>query len=154
MARKVSAWLLVAFCALLVGCDHATKLAASSALRERPLAVVPGVLDLVYTENHDVAFSLLRGAPVPHRPAVLLAIAALGVLAVGAVWFARRGAASRLEHLGWSLVLAGAAGNFADRALRGFVVDFIHVRWWPVFNVADVAIVLGAFALVFARRSA
>jgi signal peptidase II len=51
--------------------------------------------------------------------------------------------ATSIEHLAFGLIAAGAIGNVIDRAARGYVVDFIHVTHWPVFNVADVAIVLG-----------
>lgn len=47
-----------------------------------------------------------------------------------------------------AVILAGAVGNYADRVLRGYVVDFLHVTHWPVFNVADVYITVG-FALLF-----
>jgi len=50
----------------------------------------------------------------------------------------------------FALLLAGAMGNVVDRAVRGYVVDFIHIAWWPVFNVADVAVCLGIVALVIA----
>jgi signal peptidase II len=52
---------------------------------------------------------------------------------------------------GLALVMGGAVGNLVDRALRGHVVDFIHVSGWPVFNVADVAIVAGGLLVVLAR---
>lgn len=46
-------------------------------------------------------------------------------------------------HMGLSAALAGAASNLYDRVGRGAVVDFIDLRWWPIFNVADAAITLG-----------
>ena len=52
------------------------------------------------------------------------------------------------QHVGFAFVLAGALGNVVDRAVRGYVVDFIHVRHWPVFNVADSAITLGVVMLL------
>ena len=136
----------------LVGCDHATKLAASTALRDRTVDVVPGVLDLQYTENHDVAFSLLRSAAIPGRPHVLFVIAAIGAVFVGVMWWRRRRLASSVEHLGWSLTMAGAVGNMLDRVLRGYVIDFIHLKHWPVFNVADALVVAGVILLAFGRR--
>ena len=60
-----------------------------------------------------------------------------------------------MSALGLGLVLGGALGNLADRALRGpglsgHVVDFIDLHWWPVFNVADSAIVIGAVVIAWA----
>jgi signal peptidase II len=48
-----------------------------------------------------------------------------------------------------ALIFAGAAGNYADRIWRGYVVDFVHLAHWPVFNLADVYITLGALSLAF-----
>jgi signal peptidase II len=127
----------------LFGCDHATKEAAC-ALADKPAhSLVAGVLELRYAENHDTAFSLLRGADVPHKSLILLALASVAVAFVAGVWVRRRAKASILEHMGFAAVLAGALGNVVDRATRGFVVDFIHLERWPIFNVADVAVVAG-----------
>jgi signal peptidase II len=49
------------------------------------------------------------------------------------------------------LMLAGALGNYLDRLFRGYVVDFIHVPHWPVFNVADIYVTVGAVVLVWSR---
>jgi len=51
--------------------------------------------------------------------------------------------AARMTQVGFALVFSGALGNIVDRIARGYVVDFIHVRGWPVFNVADIAVVVG-----------
>ena len=141
MARRLRGLLLL-FAVLLVGCDHATKLAAHTVLQGRTLDVVPGVLDLRYAENHDTAFSLTHGLHSPYKAAFLTVLAVLGVRAVALFWWRRR-ETSRAQQVGYAMLLAGAVGNVADRLARGFVIDFIHLRCWPVFNVADVLIVAG-----------
>ncbi|HEX3345709.1 MAG TPA: signal peptidase II, partial [Polyangiaceae bacterium] len=106
-----------------------------------------------YTENHGVAFSLLERLSL-HPPAwALFAMALAGTSALLLLWFRRR-RASWPEHAGFALVVAGALGNALDRVARGHVVDFIHVRFWPVFNVADILVVAGGAVLlvVHARR--
>ena len=151
MARKLRG-LLILFAVLLVGCDHATKLAARSVLQGRTVDVVPGVLDLRYAENHDTAFSLTYALHSPHKGALLTALAVVGVLAVALLWWRRRGS-SRAAQVGYAMLLAGAVGNVLDRIARGFVIDFIHVRYWPVFNVADALIVVGVVWLALVSRT-
>jgi len=132
----------------LFGCDHATKFAAIEHLEgHAPVALVPGWLDLRMTHNDDVAFSLFRRFDVAHHPLVLALLASSVLFFVGALWWRRRTSAPRLEQLGYAVVIAGALGNLADRLLRGYVVDFIHLRAWPVFNVADIAVVVGALLI-------
>ena len=132
----------------LVGCDHATKLAAETSLAHgESVNVVTGILELRYAPNHDTAFSLLRTFNVARPPSVLLAASALALVGVLAMWIASRKRASRVQHVGFALVLAGALGNVVDRAMRGYVVDFIHLTRWPIFNVADIAVVAGVLLL-------
>lgn len=143
----------------LFGCDHATKIAAEASLSNgRAIGVVSGVLELRYAPNPDTAFSLLRTFGIDRAPNVLLAASALALVAVVAMWIASRKRASRAQHVGFALVLAGALGNVVDRAMRGYVVDFIHLTRWPIFNVADIAVVAGAILLalcaLFPARSA
>jgi signal peptidase II len=138
---------LLACVACLVGCDHATKYAAESTLRDHaPLAVAPGV-DLLYTENHGVAFSALERLSI-HPAAWILVSIALAETALVLVWWWRRRRGPSVEHAGFALLVAGAVGNALDRAVRGHVVDFIHVHYWPVFNVADVLVAAGVVLLV------
>lgn len=141
----------------LFGCDHATKLAAEQSLSHgRAVNVVSGVLELRFTTNDDTAFSLLHTLGVARPPLLLVAASALALLGVVATWIAMRKRATRTQHVGFALVLAGALGNVVDRAIRGSVVDFIHVTHWPIFNVADIAVVVGVGLLglsALARRA-
>jgi signal peptidase II len=138
---------------LLVGCDHATKYLAKAELEHQSSRhVVGSLLELRYVENTDVAFNMLRWIPEGVRGPLLLAFGALSVLLLFAVlWFAvlrgRPGAA--LTQASIVLILAGALGNYADRLVRGYVVDFIQVPHWPVFNVADVCVSAGAALLAW-----
>ncbi len=132
----------------LFGCDHATKLAAETSLSHgESVNVVTGILELRYAPNYDTAFSLLRTFDIARPPSILLAASALALGLVLAMWIASRKRASRVQHVGFALVVAGASGNVVDRAMRGYVVDFIHLTRWPIFNVADIAVVAGAVLL-------
>lgn len=139
----------------LFGCDHATKIAAHAALAGgRTVPIYDGIVELKYMPNDDTAFSLLHLFGVPRSPELLVAASVAALAAVLVAWFVVRRRASLAQHAAFALVAAGALGNVVDRLTRGFVVDFIHVARWPVFNVADVAIVVGAaiFALGARRR--
>jgi signal peptidase II len=133
----------------LFGCDHATKAAAHAALAGGgAVPIVDGVVELRYAANDDTAFSILRMLGLPRSAPVLLAAAVVALAVVLVAWIAARRRATLAQHVGFAAVAAGALGNVVDRAVRGYVVDFIHVTRWPVFNVADVAVVVGAALLV------
>jgi signal peptidase II len=104
------------------------------------------VVDLQYVENRDVAFNALRWVPENVRAPALLIVGALGVLAIAALLLRRR-PQRPLVRVALLAILAGALGNYADRLFRGYVVDFVHVPHWPVFNVADAYVTAGAALL-------
>lgn len=159
MRKHLSLFALAALMVGLVGCDHLTKRLAVTRLEARaPVQLIPGVLDLAYTENRDVSFELLRMVPEPARYPLILSLELLLGLGVAGFWVVRRrrGQAAGLEQLACALILAGDAGNLLDRVTEGHVVDFIYLHHWPVFNVADICIVTGVllFLLVQRRRPA
>jgi len=150
MARRP--WILLLCCLALVGCDHATKRAAHDHLRgQPPVEVVAGAIDLEYAENPGVAFSIERAIPAPARTPLIAggALLALGVL--GVAWWRRRREVSA-RTAGYALIAAGALGNVADRVRYGHVIDFVHVRHWPIFNVADVCLAVGVGLVLWAAR--
>ncbi|MGE3621659.1 MAG: signal peptidase II [Acidimicrobiia bacterium] len=126
--------------------DQATKHWALAALADGPVDLI-GSWRLNLTFNDGSAFGLGAG-----RAGLVAAVAVL--VSVAVVWAGWR-AADRGWAAAFGVVLGGAVGNLVDRALRdgdgfmgGRVVDFVDLRWWPIFNVADVAICVGAAALV------
>jgi len=147
--RKMHVVVLVATAVGLVGCDHATKHVAQSELRhDDPVSIVAGVLDLRYAENRDFAFSALRDVPDGVKRSLAIGAAALAIPFLVVFWYVRR-AAPWPEQLAIALFLAGDAGNLLDRIFRGYVIDFIHIRYWPIFNVADVCLVAGALLFLW-----
>lgn len=142
--------LLAAASLLLVGCDHASKHWAKVALTRGEIELLPGILQLTYTENRDMAFSLLRSIPDATKGPLLLLLGLTGITFLGALWWRRRQAPLG-EQVAYALLLGGALGNVIDRLLRGYVVDFIHVTHWPVFNVADALLVAGGILFWICR---
>ena len=112
-------------------------------LPSRPL--IPGVMKLSYAENCGAAFSMLRTAPLWVRASVF-GIATIAASVVLTVLFVR-GSGGRAFALAVPFILSGALGNLTDRIRHGFVVDFLLVDPelfnYPVFNVADIVIVIG-----------
>jgi signal peptidase II len=136
----------------MVGCDHATKHAAARHLSARPpVELLPGWLDLRYAENRDTAFSLMDRFGLDRAPRALGLLAATVLVVLAVLWWQRRHQLRALEHVGFALATAGALGNVIDRIARGYVIDFIHVRAWPIFNVADVLVVVGGGLLLIAN---
>ncbi|HEX2849413.1 MAG TPA: signal peptidase II [Acidimicrobiales bacterium] len=122
--------------------DQVTKTLAVRGLADGPVHVW-WTVTLNLSFNSGIAFSLGPGL-TPWITAVVV------VLVVVLLALTRR-VTSPAMAVALGLVLGGAIGNLADRLFRGHggaVVDFIDVRWWPVFNVADIAITTGAVLLV------
>ena len=140
---------LVIALTLLVGCDHATKRVAKGELEgQGPRPLIHGVLDLQYTENTDVAFNLLRAVPERVRVPFLGVTGAVAVISLLGILLLRSGGPG-LGRATLLLITAGAVGNYLDRIVRGYVVDFVHVPHWPVFNVADAYVTVGAILLAW-----
>lgn len=131
----------VALVVLLI--DQVTKALVTQALGHgRVITALGGLIYLDEVHNTGAAFSLLRSHGV-----VFILIAA--AVMIGVLVFYRRIAASAgIVRLAVGLILGGATGNLIDRIRLGYVVDFIDLRWWPVFNMADSAIVVGVLVLV------
>jgi signal peptidase II len=137
---------------LIVVFDQITKqiVDGSLALYES-VTVIPGLLDFTYVRNTGAAFGLLNAADFPGKSVVMIGIAALALLAIAA-YGAQLGWHERLARFGLALILGGAIGNLIDRALRGYVIDFVDMYWgtWHfwAFNVADAAITVGAALVI------
>lgn len=104
--------------------------------------LIPHVISLTVLHNRGIAFGLF--GRLSAIAAVVLALTVLTAL------FYNRGAwpAAPASQWGFGLMLGGALGNIIDRLRFGYVVDYVDVHIWPVFNLADAAIVVGAGMLV------
>lgn len=137
--------MLFTFGGLTWALDRLTKVWVERFLAGRPpITVIPGVLDLRFTTNSGGAFSIGQSAPWVFVGASILVS---GVIVATAFRHTNAGTSIAL-----GLILGGALGNMTDRVLRGprltgHVVDFVDFHVWPVFNLADSAIVVGAVVL-------
>jgi signal peptidase II len=134
---------LLASAAVVVAADQATKQLVLDRLRDGSVEVIEGVLRFRLTYNSGGAFGLLQSLPGLFLVATVVIVLAILL------------GARRLEDPRWAaplgLVLGGGVGNAVDRVLRdtgGGVIDFIDFRVWPVFNIADMAIVTGALTIL------
>jgi signal peptidase II len=142
--RSRAALALFVAAAVAYGLDRLTKIWAEATLPGAPIDVIPGVLTLRFTTNSGGAFSIGRSAPW-----FFVGVSAIVIVAILATSFRHT---NRFVAASLGLVLGGALGNLTDRAFRapafrGRVVDFIDLHVWPVFNLADTAIVVGAILL-------
>jgi signal peptidase II len=115
------------------------------------IQIVPGFFRLTHTENTGAAFSLFADSPAHWKTGMLIAFSLVALVIVFALlWGMARGLTP--AGIALSLILGGALGNLWDRLASGRVVDFLllYIRQyqWPVFNLADSAIVVGAGLLV------
>lgn len=150
--RTISRALYAVLALLVIVADQVTKTMVERLIPEHAvIPVIPGFLNLTHTRNAGVAFGLFSGSPSVWKAALLIIIsAALLAIVIYMVW------QSRDLHwesgVGLALILGGALSNLADRIRAGRVVDFVDAyfrsyHWWA-FNLADSAIVVGAFFLI------
>src|SRR3972149_2294418 len=133
--------------------DQVTKAGiASKMLLYDSSIIIKGLLNLTYVRNPGAAFGFLSHAAPVFRSAffILITVSAIGLIFYY-IAMSKENEACLVFAL--SLILGGAVGNLIDRVRFGEVVDFIDVYWktyhWPAFNVADAAISLGAFIMIF-----
>jgi signal peptidase II len=134
--------LLVCLALVVVGVDQAVKALVAATLKDgRVVDLLGGAIRFDYTSNTGAAFGVFRAG------GILFALVA-ALVSAGIILYYRRIAASPLMvRVGLGLILGGALGNLIDRMRLGYVIDFIDLRWWPVFNLADSAIVIGVCML-------
>lgn len=114
--------------------------------------LIEGLLSLTYVRNRGAAFGIMSDADLPYQSALFAVVSLLALVAIGA-YALRLPSHDRLPQVALALVMGGALGNLIDRALHGYVIDFVDVYWkshhWPAFNVADSCISVGVCLLLF-----
>ncbi len=128
---------------LVLFLDQGTKLLVVTNLAYgESIPILFHIVAITYVHNFGAAFGIFAG----QRMVFILAV--LVIVVVFIKWRKDFLQAGPLAMHGGGLLMGGALGNLVDRVRLGYVVDFIQVGWWPVFNIADSAIVIGAVSLV------
>lgn len=146
MSRTVSrnTFVFLITIAIVILLDQAAKALLVEFMEpSQSVRVIPGVLKFTYVENPGAAFGLFAGSKQ------LIFWVALAIVVATLIWFFyTRKSESVITFIGLGCIIGGACGNLIDRILRGKVVDFIDLSWWPVFNTADLAIVVGVIIIM------
>ncbi len=143
--RRRQLTVLLGTAALVFGLDHVTKWLVTRSIALGNQVPASGPVTIRHIENRGAAFGLF-----PQMQYVFLAVAiavAAYILIAG-----RRFGPGIFPQVLLGMVLGGAIANAVDRVVQGYVVDFIDLQRWPVFNVADMSIVIGIFVGVLTLR--
>ncbi|MCL2445835.1 MAG: signal peptidase II [Oscillospiraceae bacterium] len=150
--KKQKWWLrgcAVALIAVLVWIDQAVKVWATANLQGQGQRVlIPGVLGLRYAENAGISFGLFGNSP-----GVMQAITIFtGLVMLMGLLFIVMGKLDSFTMWAAAIIIGGGFGNFIDRLWQGFVVDYLEFLFieFAIFNLADVFILCGMFALIVA----
>lgn len=130
-----------------IGLDQITKHLAVLYLKgQASIPILPGIFELFYLENHGAAFGILQGQKV-----FLIVVTAVTTLVLAYLYIRMPGGRHyfyvRMVIL---LLISGAIGNFIDRCLHDYVIDFFYFKLidFPVFNVADIYVSIAAVLLI------
>ncbi len=142
LQRAQRGWPFFLAAALVIIVDQVTKFLIRSNMSLYQSIPAEGPFRLTYVFNTGASFGLFRGQTIP-----LLITAIIGIAAL-VLFFFYVPLESKLLRLALGLQLGGAAGNLIDRIRLGGVTDFLDAGFWPVFNAADSAVVIGVGLLV------
>ncbi len=129
---------------LIIVADQLIKYFVHSSMRlSQSIPVINNILNLTYVRNTGAAFSLFVGF------SSYLVVIGL-VVAAAVVYFHYKGPKKNYYlQIGLAFVLGGSLGNLIDRAFRGYVIDYIDIMIWPVFNLADIMINVGVILIAY-----
>jgi signal peptidase II len=112
------------------------------------------IIQVIWTMQFNLTFN--RGMAFSRGTGIGPIIGVIGLVVVALLLLSLRRADNALTRVATGLIIGGAVGNILDRLfrgsgwMRGAVIDFIDFQWWPVFNVADMAIMIGAATMMVA----
>src|ERR671914_384432 len=122
-ARAPELWLAAA----IVAADQLTKALIRAKLPlHDDINIIPGLLNITHVRNTGAAFGILNNVEFAYKPIVMVLVAIVALVAVG-MYALTLPAEQRMARVGLAMILGGAVGNLIDRAMMGFVVDFVDV---------------------------
>ncbi|SCX86777.1 signal peptidase II [Alkaliphilus peptidifermentans] len=129
---------------IVIALDQITKYWAINSLQYiGEIPIIQNVFHLTYVENIGAAFGILPNQRLFFIIAKLIAV--IGLL----IFLYKNKEMHSILRIGILFIIAGAVGNLIDRVRFGYVVDFFDFRIWPVFNIADMSIILGAILVSY-----
>lgn len=128
---------------IILSLDQLTKfLVTKNLLLNQSVPIIKGVFHITLIHNRGAAFGILKNQ--------ILLFVFTSIFAIILIYFNLKNNRYKKSYsIFLSLILAGALGNLIDRLFFGFVIDFLDFRIWPVFNIADSAITIGAILLAW-----
>jgi len=152
--KKQIVKLLILSSFMISGCtaDLQTKNIVNAEIKEQSVAVIENYFDLTYVENHAIAFGMFDSLEKSVRMPIIFALPILvTLLCFFFVWKIRKSKFKLLLPV--FIILGGAFGNILDRAMNGYVTDFLHLHYFDeyhfyVFNVADVLVNVGMILIL------
>ncbi len=129
---------------LIIILDQTTKYLIKNFLpKGDSLPLIKNLLHLSYVQNFGSAFGIFKKGTV-----FFIFVSSIAIVFIILLFLYERSRNKRLR-LSLAMILAGAVGNLIDRLKFGYVIDFIDIRIWPVFNIADSFITIGAIFLIY-----
>jgi signal peptidase II len=120
--------------------DQASKALVRTLPLNESLTAIPGAFWITHVQNTGASFSILTGNN--------LLLFFIGLVALGLLIAYSDAFKTKMEKIAYALLLAGITGNLVDRVLFGGVTDLFDLGWFPVFNVADSALVIGVGLMI------
>jgi len=121
--------------------DQLSKYIIEINLYKKSIDIIENVFSITYVENYGAAWGILS-----NNNWIILILTPLLIGLI--VWYLYKISKNKLEYIAGGLVIGGAIGNYLDRIVRGYVVDFFDFKIWPVFNIADIGIVVGCILMI------
>jgi len=107
------------------------------------ITVIEGFFSITYIQNTGAAFSILQG-----KTMILILIQVFVILAIVIYVFLKKSPFHWTLKVSLAFIAGGGIGNLIDRVSHGYVVDFLHFHFWPIFNIADISVCIGSGLLI------